>query len=1779
MVEDDSSELKVEVTTTTTAVVVASEVATGEDATATTAASASAAAAEPAAPVVIPETPLVQLDAIEVFVASESLITPEVMERDLAGGASTLVCVSHEKRGGRAIGIVDGVRQSETTNAREFRVKFIDTEDQWVELKNYGMELVLPAEPSRVAAVTSAIAGGAVAAALVVAEAAEPLEAEQCEGVVDAVDGDAARVSEAINAAGAVLIRSSAVLMSIKIEMDAVAAKVSALPASVTALFGTVAWIKMPSYPWWPSYIIDPNEMPQDALAIWNRCNETKEVVIMYLNDNRYGKAKIEACIRPWTEENLATLRLGRIEVKRKKKKGKKGKKKKPQPQQQASGGGAPPPPPSKPCSAKIKLQLDGAVEEALRECGSARMFSALRRQFLYTKLGALAPAFSEEHEAYAERKHELRLRVVKCAKMANRGRKLADKLLRRETREARALVRREMTTERRLIRQRNAEARLEAKSERQMAWDQRRAIWAERKAGKELSARARQRMRNLHSRPPKFRRLRMNKYPNASWRNRIAPSEAPVCDCKKDGGCTDDCINMCLFVECAVGCCPSVAAKLAEEKARRKAEKSLQHATAADEGSESTVSSSEGSERSVASASASTSASEPMSVEDMAAVARAAAPVRRRGGGRDRKAPTRFDVCAAAKQRQMSGTGRVKSGRKHSSGDGKVGGLMQFSGVGCPEIANGTAYTVAAPTDPRYCMNSILQRRAFPKSEPFTTDGKGWGLRSLEVLAPGTIVREYLGEVIDADECAARLKQKAINFAAWEKKKSAVEAHGEIKEVLPKKTKKKTSSNGDDDGSQSEGEEDEEEEVDPCTADCGGFDFYFASLEGDMLLDAEHCGDIARFANSSCWPNCTMQRWTVLGESRLALVTTRPIMAGEELTYNYHSHVKEVEDRNQQKCLCGNVNCCGAVGGNADTSELDACLKNLEFLIQTLNAPTATKTKADEAGHEAEADDASTDDSLEQRTTLNAIQAALAEAERLGLSSEVAKNAEEEMAEFQRWREARRLKREQQSRVKAAEAMSASSASSSSAAPEAGAGSSSSSSAAASEKDGAADVAAVAAEKAAKARREKAEAVHIPIRSYASECVFRLTRTIETAAAWQRRARDILQIKRKNGTTVALSDVEKMLTDVPTTIAIDETDELRVLVERTKRLGEELSTMGLVPTSPSPTTIVSDLDAGVSASASASAASSTAGGAESVVVEVLKPSIQLMCAMLQDVTNCWPLEIPGGVQVMTMATEANEWFEEVNSLWEAEDESSEEEESEEEEDEEEEKEEENGEEAKEKRGAEGGSMEVEELQAPRVVSTAKAKMLSRLLTRNAASLSKRLAGLQKGAIPRSRYNPRPVGKRSAARAQSKKRKVPTPSAAAASSAPAMMVPSTGGALACSSPAAKSSGALSDSAATSHSQLSPSPSRQSKRARRNSSKVEKELALSREVDAQKEKKVTAERKGLPQPCICGATLRGKPSAARVSCSGCNTMYHTKCCGLSPAEGRFVSDAFNAAAGKISGGGTALIATEVDVIDGAYSCPMCLTRAGLPSHLCRAFVSVPALKVKKAKKLSKKAAAAAAAMSAAMSAAEGAGASSVPSRFDAMALRDFGECGVNPRALNALYQRAGRLPVEVNAAQLGMRWLIDAAASWHERASNAVGALALAAGDGTLTSSAETDAVRSTLELLCEVRSLGVVGVSVAEGAAGGDTAPLQCQLQRGLWRVVTARTIGACTANASPRLVLMRELVALGKLLREDVGALSEATARVSASNAALSMDGAITGALWCVCVCVCVCV
>ena len=123
-------------------------------------------------------------------------------------------------------------------------------------------------------------------------------------------------------------------------------------------------------------------------------------------------------------------------------------------------------------------------------------------------------------------------------------------------------------------------------------------------------------------------------------------------------------------------------------------------------------------------------------------------------------------------------------------------------------------------------CLNQRFKKREYVKTKPFNTETDGgWGLKTLEDIKKDQFVIEYVGELIDEKECERRLKEM----------------------------EEKNESN-----------------------------FYFLTINKDNIIDAGPKGNLARFMNHSCQPNCETQKWVVNGATRVGLFALQDIPAGK---------------------------------------------------------------------------------------------------------------------------------------------------------------------------------------------------------------------------------------------------------------------------------------------------------------------------------------------------------------------------------------------------------------------------------------------------------------------------------------------------------------------------------------------------------------------------------------------------------------------------------------------------------------------------------------------------------------------------------------------------------------------------------------------------------------------------------------------------------------------------------------------------------------------------------
>ncbi|KAJ8325323.1 histone methyltransferase set1, variant 2 [Batrachochytrium dendrobatidis] len=84
----------------------------------------------------------------------------------------------------------------------------------------------------------------------------------------------------------------------------------------------------------------------------------------------------------------------------------------------------------------------------------------------------------------------------------------------------------------------------------------------------------------------------------------------------------------------------------------------------------------------------------------------------------------------------------------------------------------------------------------------------------------------------------------------------------------------------------------------------------YLFRVDEDTIIDATKTGNLARFINHCCEPNCNAKVISVDGTKRIVIYANRDIKEGEELTYDYKFPIEE----DKIPCLCGAVNCRGTL-------------------------------------------------------------------------------------------------------------------------------------------------------------------------------------------------------------------------------------------------------------------------------------------------------------------------------------------------------------------------------------------------------------------------------------------------------------------------------------------------------------------------------------------------------------------------------------------------------------------------------------------------------------------------------------------------------------------------------------------------------------------------------------------------------------------------------------------------------------------------------------------------
>lgn len=120
-------------------------------------------------------------------------------------------------------------------------------------------------------------------------------------------------------------------------------------------------------------------------------------------------------------------------------------------------------------------------------------------------------------------------------------------------------------------------------------------------------------------------------------------------------------------------------------------------------------------------------------------------------------------------------------------------------------------------------CQNQCFQKRLYPELTVQATENKGCGLATKANIKAGDFIIEYVGELINKKEFNNRVQQKL-------------------------RTKDER--------------------------------FYYFSVSSDLIIDAGTKGNLARFMNHSCEPNCVSQLWQVLGNQRVGFFAVMDIPA-----------------------------------------------------------------------------------------------------------------------------------------------------------------------------------------------------------------------------------------------------------------------------------------------------------------------------------------------------------------------------------------------------------------------------------------------------------------------------------------------------------------------------------------------------------------------------------------------------------------------------------------------------------------------------------------------------------------------------------------------------------------------------------------------------------------------------------------------------------------------------------------------------------------------------------
>lgn len=84
----------------------------------------------------------------------------------------------------------------------------------------------------------------------------------------------------------------------------------------------------------------------------------------------------------------------------------------------------------------------------------------------------------------------------------------------------------------------------------------------------------------------------------------------------------------------------------------------------------------------------------------------------------------------------------------------------------------------------------------------------------------------------------------------------------------------------------------------------------YLFRIDTETIIDATKCGNLARFINHSCNPNCYAKIITIEGQKKIVIYSKQQINVNDEITYDYKFPIEE----EKIPCLCGAQGCRGTL-------------------------------------------------------------------------------------------------------------------------------------------------------------------------------------------------------------------------------------------------------------------------------------------------------------------------------------------------------------------------------------------------------------------------------------------------------------------------------------------------------------------------------------------------------------------------------------------------------------------------------------------------------------------------------------------------------------------------------------------------------------------------------------------------------------------------------------------------------------------------------------------------